>query len=58
MSDEAYLVIRYRKAMLDLICFNEDIFSRTVESFGKSPPYYVVEYDASLSGAGMSPTVT
>ena len=44
--------------MLVLIRFNEDIFSRTVESFGNSPPCYVVEDDASLSGAGMLPMVT
>ena len=42
LSEEAKLAIRCWRAMQALIYFNETRFSRTIESFGNSPPYNVI----------------
>ena len=54
LTDEAKLAIRCWRAMLYLLRFDEDKFSRTLESFNlATPPCYIVEFDASLAGAGV-----
>ena len=53
VSQEAKVAIRAWRAMLFLVRYDERRFSRTMESFGNDPPLYIVEFDASLKGAGI-----
>ena len=54
LSDEAKLAIRCWRAMLYLLRFDEEKFSRSLDSFDvTTPPCYIIEFDASLTGAGV-----
>ena len=53
ISPEAKIAIRMWRAMLCLVRFDETRFSRSIESFSDTPPVYVIEFDASLTGAGI-----
>lgn len=53
LSEEAKCAIRCWRAMLFLVGYDEAKFTRTLESFDKRPAQYVVEFDASLTGAGV-----
>ena len=53
ISEEAKTAIRCWRAMLYLVHFDERRFTRTLQSFSDAPPTYVIEFDASLSGAGI-----
>ena len=53
VSEEAKIAVRAWRAMLFLLHYDEERFSRTLESFTGEPPVFVVEFDASLKGAGV-----
>lgn len=53
ITDEAKIAIRLWRAMLYLVRFDEGRFTRTIESFSEEPPIYIIEFDASLTGAGI-----
>jgi hypothetical protein len=52
-SSEAIIAIQCWRAMLCLVRYREVEFTRTIESFALTTPVSVVEFDASLSGAGL-----
>ena len=47
------MAIRCWRAMLYLVHFDETHFTRPLFSFKDDPPVYIVEFDASLKGAGV-----
>ena len=53
VSDEAKIAVRAWRAMLFLLRYDEERWSRTLESFSDKTPVYIVEFDASLKGAGV-----
>jgi hypothetical protein len=53
LSTEAIIAIQCWRAMLCLVRFREKEFTRTIESFAPATPILVVEFDSSLSGAGL-----
>ena len=53
LSEEARCAIRCWRAMLFLVGYDEAKFTRSLESFDKRPAQYIVEFDASLTGAGI-----
>jgi hypothetical protein len=52
-SEEAVIAIQCWRAMLCLVRYRETEFTRTIESFAHTTPVSVIEFDASLSGAGL-----
>jgi hypothetical protein len=52
-TEEAIIAIQCWRAMLCLVRYRETEFTRTIESFAHSTPVSIVEFDASLSGAGL-----
>ena len=53
VSPEARIAIKCWTAMLCLVRYQETRFTRTLESFAPAVPLIIVEFDASLSGAGL-----
>ena len=53
VSDEAKVAIQCWRAMLCLVRYRETEFTRTLESFNPATPTVLVEFDSSLSGAGL-----
>jgi hypothetical protein len=53
ITPEAQIAIRMWRAMLCLVRLDETRFSRSIESFNNTPPVYIIEFDASLTGAGI-----
>ena len=53
VSAEAYIAIKCWLAILCLMWYQESRFTRTLDSFAPTVPVSVVEFDASLSGAGL-----
>lgn len=53
LSAEASVAVQCWRAMLALVHFREAEFTRTIQSFAPTPPISVVEFDSSLSGAGL-----
>ena len=53
INDEAKLAIRLWRTMLVLVRFDEDRYSRPMQSFVDTTPEYIVEFDASLTGVGV-----
>jgi hypothetical protein len=53
LSSEAIIAIQCWRAMLCLVRFRATEFTRTIESFAPATPILVVEFDSSLSGAGL-----
>ena len=52
-SAESIIAIQCWRAMLCLVRYRETEFTRTIESFARTVPVSVIEFDASLSGAGL-----
>ena len=52
LSEETRIAIRCWRAILFLVRFNEERFTRTITSFRSDAAEYIVESDASLHGAG------
>ena len=52
-SGEAVIAIQCWRAMLCLVRYRETEFTRTIESFSHTTPVSIIEFDASLSGAGL-----
>jgi hypothetical protein len=50
---DAIVAIQCWRAMLCLVRFRETEYTRTIVSFAATTPVIVVEFDASLSGAGL-----
>lgn len=50
---DAIVAIQCWRAMLCLVRFRETDYTRTIVSFAEATPVIVVEFDASLSGAGL-----
>lgn len=53
LSHEATVAIQCWRAMLCLVRYHEKEFTRTLESFMPTKPGIIVEFDSSLSGAGL-----
>ena len=53
LSAEAIVAIQCWRAMLCLVRHRESEFTRSIESFAPETPTEVVEFDSSLSGAGL-----
>ena len=53
VSHEAKMAIRLWRAMLVLVRFDEERYSRPMQSFVNSTSEYIVEFDASLQGVGI-----
>ena len=53
VNSEAKLAIRLWRTMLVLVRFDEARYSRPMQSFVKTMPEYIIEFDASLSGVGI-----
>jgi hypothetical protein len=53
LPEEARRAIRGWRAMLYLVSFNEQKYTRRIQSFLPEQLQYVVEFDASLTGAGI-----
>ena len=53
LPEETQRAIRGWRAMLYLVSFNEQRYTRRMESFMSETLEYVVEFDASLTGAGI-----
>ena len=53
VNSEAKLAIRLWRTMLVLVRFDEERYSRPMQSFVKTMPEYIIEFDASLSGVGI-----
>ena len=53
LPEEAKVAIRGWRAMLCLVHFDELRFTRSIDSFRDDMPSYIVEFDASLTGAGI-----
>ena len=53
LSEEAKIAIRGWRAMLCLVHLDEQRFTRSLDSFRDEVPSYVIEFDASLTGAGI-----
>ena len=53
LSEEAKIAIRGWRAMLCLVHLDEQRFTRSLDSFRDEVPSYVIEFDASLNGAGI-----
>ena len=53
LSQEAQVAIQCWQAMLCLVRYRETEFTRTLDSFSSSTPTILVEFDSSLSGAGL-----
>ena len=53
VSAEARIAIKSWQAMLCLVRYQETRFTRTLESFAPAVPATIVEFDASLTGAGL-----
>lgn len=53
LPEEAQMAIRGWRAMLYLVSFDEQRYTRRMESFQPEQLEYIVEFDASLSGAGI-----
>jgi hypothetical protein len=53
LSTEAIIAIQCWRAMLCLVRFREKEFTRPIESFAPATPILVVEFDSSVSGAGL-----
>ena len=53
MTEEAKTAIRLWRAMLFLVRYDELRFTRPLASFCAEPPTYIIEFDASLKGAGI-----
>lgn len=53
LSSEAAMAIRCWRAMLCLVRYRENDFTRTLESFAPTASSVVAEFDASLTGAGV-----
>lgn len=53
LSAEAVVAIQCWRAMLCLVRHRETEFTRTIASFAPETPIIVVEFDSSLSGAGL-----
>ena len=53
LSEEAKIAIRLWRAMLFLVQYDELRFTRPLVSFSNDLPEYVIEFDASLTGAGV-----
>ena len=53
LSAEAIVAIQCWRAMLCLVRHRESVFTRSIESFAPETPTVVVEFDSSLSGAGL-----
>ena len=52
LSEESRIAIRCWRAILLLVRFNEERFTRTITSFRSDAAEYIVDSDASLHGAG------
>jgi hypothetical protein len=52
-SGEAVIAIQCWRAMLCLVRYRETEFTRTIESFAQTTPVSIIEFDSSLSGAGL-----
>ncbi len=53
VSAEARIAIKSWQAMLCLVRYQETRFTRTLESFAPAIPATIIEFDASLTGAGL-----
>ena len=53
IPEDAKTAIRLWRAILFLLDYDENRFSRKFESFDECPCVYIVEFDASLSGVGI-----
>ena len=53
LTEEAKIAIRMWRAMLFLVRYDEERFTRSIHSFNDEHPTYIVEFDASLKGAGI-----
>ena len=53
LPEEAQRAIRGWRAMLYLVSFNEQQYTRRMQSFLPEKLLYIIEFDASLSGAGV-----
>ena len=53
VNNEAKLAIRLWRTMLVLLRFDEGRYSRPMQSFVKTMPEYIIEFNASLSGVGI-----
>ena len=53
VNDQAKLAIRLWRTMLVLVRFDEERYSRPMQSFVTGMPEYIVEFDASLNGVGI-----
>lgn len=53
LEEEAKCAIRCWRAMLFLVGYDEAKFTRSLDSFDSRPTQYIVEFDASLTGAGV-----
>ena len=53
VNSEAKLAIRLWRTMLVLVRFDEERYSRPMQSFVKTVPESIIEFDASLSGVGI-----
>ena len=53
LTQEAIVAIECWRAMLCLVRYRETEFTRTLESFNPANPTVLVEFDSSLSGAGL-----
>lgn len=53
LEEETKCAIRCWRAMLFLVGYDETQFIRSQDSFDTRPAVYIVEFDASLTGAGV-----
>ena len=53
LEEETKCAIRCWRAMLFLVGYDEAQFTRSLDSFDTQPAVYIVEFDASLTGAGV-----
>jgi hypothetical protein len=53
LSSEAIVAVRCWRAMLSLVRFREQEFTRSIASFAPEHPSVVAEFDSSLSGSGV-----
>ena len=53
LDEETRCAIRCWRAMLFLVSYDEAQFTRSLDSFNDRPTKYIIEFDASLTGAGV-----